>query len=259
MTCCGAPADPAAGRSGGPGRTAPPGVGPAPAPVDRGRHRARLPAQGRRDVGTRTVGLADDEALVAALRWALGRAERDRYLRRGRPSGRSGGPRRPDRGNAPPAPRPRSEVETAVTEGGPASVLRAQAAHAVLFLAGSDGLGRVGDVVLGGVVRGLAGHVDVRVVVVLAGYGASAPRGDHAPVIVADAGPAGCHGAWRFAGQPRPAPRRAARGRPVVGDDPVDRALVDRARGAEFLVLGVDHSWFHHRAAPGWCGTRRAP
>lgn len=146
---------------------------------------------------------------------------------------------------------PDLEVETVTTEGGPAPVLRSQAVGAALVAVGGDGPGRFGDLLLGGAVRGLVGHVDVPVVVVPVGYDASAPRGDHAPVLVGDDGTAGCTGAWRFAAdraQRRGAPLVAVR---VVGDDHVDRVLVDRARGAEVLVLGVDDTWFRHRTAPG--------
>lgn len=146
---------------------------------------------------------------------------------------------------------PELEVETAVVEGGAAQVLRAEAAHAALVVVGSDGLGRVGDLLLGGVVRGLAGHVDVPLVVVPVAYDPSAPRGDHAPVLVGDDGTPGCEGAWCFA-----ADRAQRRGAPLVAvrvaSDHVDRALLDRARGAEVLVLGVPDAWFHHHhTTPG--------
>ena len=138
-----------------------------------------------------------------------------------------------------------------MVEGRAAQVLRAEAAHAALVVVGSDGLGRVGDLLLGGVVRGLAGHVDVPLVVVPAAYDPFAPRGDHAPVLVGDDGTPGCEGAWRFA-----ADRAQRRGAPLVAvrvaSDHVDRALLDRARGAEVLVLGVADAWFHHHhTTPG--------
>jgi nucleotide-binding universal stress UspA family protein len=142
-------------------------------------------------------------------------------------------------------------VETRVVQGGPVPVLRRQAREAELVVVGSDGLGRVGDRLLGGVVRGLAGHIDVPLVVVPVDYDPFAPHGDHAPVVVGDDGTAGCEGAWRYAAdhaQRRGAALVAVR---VTGGDHVDRALVDRARGAEMLVLGVDDAWFHHRATPG--------
>lgn len=146
---------------------------------------------------------------------------------------------------------PELEVETAVVEGGVVGVLHAEAAHAALLVVGSDGLGRIGDLLLGGVVRRLAGHVDVPLVVVTADYDPFAPRGDHAPVLVGDDGTPGCSGAWRFA-----ADRSERRGAPLVAvrvaAEHVDRALLDRARGAEVLVLGVAGAWFHHhRATPG--------
>jgi hypothetical protein len=70
-------------------------------------------------------------------------------------------------------------------------------------------------------------------------------------VVVGDDGTAGCAGAWRFAAdraQRRGAALLAVR---VATDVHVDRALVDRARGAEVLVLGVDDAWFHHRTTRG--------
>ncbi|MFC5139827.1 universal stress protein [Actinomycetospora rhizophila] len=142
-------------------------------------------------------------------------------------------------------------IETRVVRGGPVPVLRQQAREAELVVVGSDGLGRVGDRLLGGVVRGLAGHIDVPLAVVPVDYDPLAPHGDHAPVVVGDDGTAGCEGAWRYA-----ADHAHRRGAPVVavrvtGGDHVDRALGDRARGAELLVLGVDDAWFHHRATPG--------
>lgn len=146
---------------------------------------------------------------------------------------------------------PDLEITTAVVEGGPAPVLRAEATEAALLVVGSDGLGHFGDLLLGGVVRGLVGHVDTPVVVVPRGYDPSAPRGDHAPVLVGDDGTAGCEGAWRFAAdraQRRGAPLVAVR---VVADGHADRALVDRARGAEVVVLGVDDTWFRHHMTPG--------
>jgi nucleotide-binding universal stress UspA family protein len=146
---------------------------------------------------------------------------------------------------------PELEVETAVVEGGVVRVLHAEAAHAALLVVGSEGLGRIGDLLLGGVVRRLAGHVDVPLVVVTADYDPFAPRGDHAPVLVGDDGTPGCSGAWRFA-----ADRAQRRGAPLVAvrvsGEHVDRALLDRARGAEVLVLGVTGAWFHHHhATPG--------
>ncbi|GAA4731365.1 universal stress protein [Actinomycetospora chibensis] len=154
---------------------------------------------------------------------------------------------------------PELEVETAVIGGGAAQVLREEAAHAALVVVGSDGLGRVGDLLLGGVVRGLAGHVDVPLVVVPVGYDPSAPRGDHAPVLVGDDGTPGCEGAWRFA-----ADRAQRRGAPLVAvrvaSDHVDRALLDRARGAEVLVLGVADAWFHHHhTTPGVVRSSACP
>lgn len=145
---------------------------------------------------------------------------------------------------------PGLEVEATTIRGGPVPVLRDQARRAELVVVGSDGLGPVGDRLIGGVVRGLAGHVDVPLVVVPAGYDPAAPHGDHAPVLVGDDGTAGCTGAWRFA-----ADRAARRGTAmaavrVTGGHHVDRALLDRARGAEVLVLGVDDGWFHHHATP---------
>lgn len=146
---------------------------------------------------------------------------------------------------------PDLEIETAVVEGGPAPVLRAQAAHAAMVVVGSDSLGRVGDLLLGGVVRGLLGHVDAPVAVVPAGYDPTTTAKDHPPVLVGDDGTPGCTGAWRFA-----ADRAHRRGVPLVAvrvaaREQVDQALVDRARGADVLVLGVADSWFHHRAASG--------
>lgn len=146
---------------------------------------------------------------------------------------------------------PDLEIETAVQEGGPAPVLRGQAAHAAMVVVGSDGLGRVGDLLLGGVVRGLLGHVDAPVVVVPVGYDPTVSAEDHPPVLVWDDGTPGCTGAWRFA-----ADRAHRRGVPLVAvrvgtEKQVDRALVERARGANALVLGVAGSWLHHRAASG--------
>ncbi|MDD7939586.1 universal stress protein [Actinomycetospora lutea] len=146
---------------------------------------------------------------------------------------------------------PDTPIETRVVRGGPVPVLRRQARDADLVVVGSDGLGRVGDRLLGGVVRGLAGHIDVPLAVVPVDYDPFAPHGDHAPVVVGDDGTPGCTGAWRYAAdhaQRRGAAMVAVR---VAGGDHVDRALVDRARGAEILVLGVDDAWFHHRATPG--------
>ncbi|PVZ06301.1 universal stress protein [Actinomycetospora cinnamomea] len=145
---------------------------------------------------------------------------------------------------------PDLEIETRVIRGSPVPVLRAQARDADLVVLGSDGLGRVGDRLLGGVVRGLTGHIDVPLVVVPVDYDPFGPHGDHAPVIVGDDGTPGCEGAWRYAAD-RAQRRGVALGAVrVVAEDHVDRALVDRARGAEVLVLGVDHAWFHHRITP---------
>jgi hypothetical protein len=91
----------------------------------------------------------------------------------------------------------------------------------------------------------------VPVAIVPADYDPFAPHGDHAPVLVADDGTPGCAGAWRFAAdraQRRGVELTAVR---VTGGDHVDRALLDRARGAECLVLGVGDGWFHHRTTPG--------
>jgi nucleotide-binding universal stress UspA family protein len=145
---------------------------------------------------------------------------------------------------------PDAAIETRVVRGGPVPVLRRQAREAELVVVGSDGLGRLGDRLLGGVVRGLAGHIDVPLAVVPADYDPFAPHGDHAPVVVGDDGTAGCAGAWRYAADHahrRGASLVAVR---VTGGDHVDRALVDRARGAELLVLGVDDGWLHHRVTP---------
>jgi nucleotide-binding universal stress UspA family protein len=146
---------------------------------------------------------------------------------------------------------PDLEVETRVIRGGPVPVLREQARQAELVVVGSDGFCRVGDRLLGGVVRALAGHVDVPVAIVPVDYDPFGPHGDHAPVLVADDGTPGCVGAWRFAAdraQRRGVEMIAVR---VTGGEHVDRALLDRARGAECLVLGVDDAWFHHRTTPG--------
>ena len=146
---------------------------------------------------------------------------------------------------------PALEVTCSVVEGAPVPVLRARARQAAMVVVGSDGRGRLGELLLGTVVHGLVGHVDVPVAVVPADVDPAAPRGDHAPVLLGDDGTPGCTGAWSFAAdraQRRSAPLVVVR---VSEGGPVDQALVDRSRGAEVLVLGVADPWFHHRSAPG--------
>ncbi|MHC1557813.1 universal stress protein [Actinomycetospora sp. C-140] len=146
---------------------------------------------------------------------------------------------------------PDLEITRSAADGGPVPVLRSHLEHAEMVVVGSDGYGRLGDLLLGGVARGLVGRVDVPVAVVPADFDPVAPHGDHAPVLLGDDGTPGCAGAWRFAedrARRRGAPLVAVR---VAADGPVDRALVDRARGADVLVLGVADPWFHHSAAPG--------
>ena len=164
-------------------------------------------------------------------------------------------------------------VESTVVEGPVIGVLRARAGTAGLLVLGSDGLGPVTDLVLGGVARGLCGHVPVPVFVVPENCDPQVRARDagHAPVVVGDDGTPGSSGALRFAvrrardresplvvvraGDPWEYPREGlvpAPGSPpveiVVARERADRVLADRSREAELVVLGVgEHGWRHHR------------
>ncbi|MDD7939138.1 universal stress protein [Actinomycetospora lutea] len=178
-------------------------------------------------------------------------------------------------------------VEEAVVEGDVIGVLRAQAPAASVLVVGTDGFGLIGELTLGGVARGLVGHVDVPVAVVPSTSTATstATRGD--VVVVGDDGTAGCRGALRFAAQ-----RAAARGAPLVvvragpdarllsdvlpdvgparpatlqvvlAEDRADRVLADQARDAGLVVLGVgEHGWRHprHSTRRGLAAHARCP
>ncbi|MHC1557792.1 universal stress protein [Actinomycetospora sp. C-140] len=159
-------------------------------------------------------------------------------------------------------------VDETLIESGPIGVLRAQARTAAAIVIGTDRFGLAGELLMGGIARGLVGHVDVPVVVV--------PGDDDAPldgraVVVGDDGTPGSRGALRFAAD-RAARRRTplvvvragrdartvseeppelgADGPPavhvVVAEDRVDRVLADQARDAELVVLGVGaHGRWH--------------
>lgn len=170
---------------------------------------------------------------------------------------------------------PELPVDEDVVESDPVGVLRAQARVASLIVIGSDGFGLLGELAVGGIARGLVGHVDVPVVVVPRGAVARERAGEPGGVVVGDDGTTGARGALRFA-----AHRAAVRGAPLVvvragadarllpeeipelgGDRPssvrvvlaedrADRVLADQADDAELVVLGV--------AAPGWRQHRHA-
>ncbi|GAA4916877.1 nucleotide-binding universal stress UspA family protein [Actinomycetospora succinea] len=173
-------------------------------------------------------------------------------------------------------------VEESVVEGDVVAVLRAQAASASLLVVGSDGFGLIGELALGGVARGLAGHVEVPVVVVPP---ETAGRGD--VVVVGDDGTPGCRGALRFAARraaERAVPLVVVRAGPdarllpddlpelgdarpstlqvVLAEDRADRVLADQARAAELVVLGVgEHGWRHprHSTRRGLVGHVQCP
>ena len=129
---------------------------------------------------------------------------------------------------------PELAVSAAVVEGGPVPVLRDEAVGASLVVVGSDGLGYVLDLLLGGVARGLAGHLEIPVVVVPSGY---TPSGAGA-VIIGDDGTLGSAAARHYAA--RRAERRGAHLATVtVTGERADRVLVDRSQAAEVVVLGV--------------------
>jgi nucleotide-binding universal stress UspA family protein len=175
-------------------------------------------------------------------------------------------------------------VEESVVEGEVVGVLRAQARGAAVLVVGTDGFGLIGELALGGVARGLVGHVDVPVAVV-----PSTTRGTGGGdvVVVGDDGTAGCRGALRYAAQ-----RAAARGVPLVvvragpdarllsedlpdlgavrpstlqvvlAEDRADRVLADQAREAGLVVLGVgQHGWRHprHSTRRGLAAHARCP
>lgn len=165
------------------------------------------------------------------------------------------------------------EVDTAVVAGPVVGVLRVRARRATMLVLGSDGLGPVTDLVLGGIARGVCGHVPVPVVVVpeRCDTEVRSREDGRAPVVVGDDGTPGSSRALRFA-----VDRAAARDAPLVvvraGDPPgvpgeslvagvdgrpveivvarerADRVLADRSADAEMVVIGVgDHGWWHHR------------
>ncbi|GLZ49642.1 hypothetical protein Acsp06_58270 [Actinomycetospora sp. NBRC 106375] len=165
-------------------------------------------------------------------------------------------------------------VDETLIESGPVGVLRAQARTAAAIVIGTDRFGLAGELLMGGIARGLAGHVDVPVVVV--------PGDDHGDdglldgtggrgVVVGDDGTPGSRGALRFA-----ADRAARRGTPlvvvragrdartvseelpelgadrpsavhvVVAEERADRVLADQSHDAELVVLGVGpHGRWH--------------
>ncbi|HEY2191349.1 MAG TPA: universal stress protein [Actinomycetospora sp.] len=170
-------------------------------------------------------------------------------------------------------------VGSVVVQGPTIGVLRARARTADLLVLGSDGLGPVTDLVLGGIARGVCGHVPGPVVVVPEGCDpAVRTRGDgHAAVVVGDDGTPGSYRALGFAAE-----RARARSAPLVvvrcgdpwdvphddlvltdGGPPAeivvarelpDRVLAQRSVDAEMVVLGVgDHGWWHprRRTRPG--------
>jgi nucleotide-binding universal stress UspA family protein len=161
-------------------------------------------------------------------------------------------------------------VEETVVEGDVIGVLRARSRGAAMLVVGTDGFGLIGEMALGGVARGLVGHVDVPVAVVPS---SSTGTGGGDVVVVGDDGTPGCRGALRYAAQ-----RAAARGVPLVvvragpdarllsedlpdlgavrpstlqvvlAEDRADRVLADQARDAGLVVLGVgQHGWRHPR------------
>lgn len=164
-------------------------------------------------------------------------------------------------------------VDTLLIQGGPVPVLRARGHHADLLVLGSDGLGPVTDLVLGGIARAVAGHVPVPVVVVPQRCDPDVRRraGGYAPVVVGDDGTPGSHRALRFAvdrargrgapvvvvraGVPREDPHEGLVAGPdgppseiVVARERADRTLAERSEGAEMVVVGVgEHGWWHHR------------
>lgn len=180
---------------------------------------------------------------------------------------------------------PGLSVDTVLVEGDPVEVLAAQARTASLVVVGSDGLGRFADLVLGGTVRGLCGHVPVLVVVPTVCDPAVRERADgRAPVVVGDDGTDGSASALRWAARRARQrgvglvvvragdPRSLSTDLPDLGfDEPVpgpvpevvvveeraDRALVEQGRDAELVVLGVGedegrrHRHRHHRTRPG--------
>jgi nucleotide-binding universal stress UspA family protein len=166
-------------------------------------------------------------------------------------------------------------VSEDVIESGAVAVLRAQAHTASLVVIGNDGLGHLADLVFSGVARGLAGHIDVPLVVVPQACDPEVRgRADgRAPVVVGDDGSSGARAALAFAAA-RAAERDAAlvvvragpdarllsedaptigADRPpavrvVIAEERADRVLADQARDAQLVVLGVgEHGWLRHR------------
>ncbi|PVZ06323.1 universal stress protein [Actinomycetospora cinnamomea] len=155
------------------------------------------------------------------------------------------------------------------------AVLRAQARTASLVVVGNDGLGRLADLAVGGIARGLAGRIDVPLVVVPQGCdpGARDRAGGRAPVVVGDDGTPGSRGALVFAASraarrgvplvivragpdarplpedaPELGPDRPPAVRVVIAEERADRVLAEQAREAELVVLGVgEHGWLRHR------------
>ncbi|HSK60409.1 MAG TPA: universal stress protein [Actinomycetospora sp.] len=180
-------------------------------------------------------------------------------------------------------------VSEDVVESDPVGVLRAQARTASTVVVGSDGFGRLGDLVLGGIARGLAGRVDVPVVIVPRDCDPQARerRGGFAPVVVGDDGTPGSLAALRFAAAraaarhaplvivrattaarrlsedvPELGSTRPATVRVVLAEARADRVLADQARDAELVVLGVGrHGWAHHhpRTRPDLVLRARCP
>lgn len=168
---------------------------------------------------------------------------------------------------------PGLDVGTEIVSGPVVGVLRARARRATMLVLGSDGLGPVTDLVLGGIARGVCGHVPVPVVVVpeRCDTDVRTRDGGRAPVVVGDDGTPGSYRALRFAvdraatrdvplvvvraGDPPGIPGEGlvagVDGPPVeivVARDRADRVLADRAQDAEMVVIGVgDHGWWHPR------------
>lgn len=164
-------------------------------------------------------------------------------------------------------------VDSVVYEGSAIGVLRGVARTAELLVLGSDGLGPVADLVLGGIARGVCGHVATPVVIVpdSSDPQVRARAAGRAPVVVGDDGTPGSARALCFAvarardrgaplvvvraGDPETVPHErlvAGADGPaleiVVARERADRALAERAAEAELVVLGIgEHGWWHPR------------
>ncbi|PVZ06818.1 universal stress protein [Actinomycetospora cinnamomea] len=166
-------------------------------------------------------------------------------------------------------------VDQQVIEREPVQLLRTQGRTASLLVIGSHGFGPLGERVLGGVARGLAGHVDVPLVVVAPACAQRTPADARGAVVVGDDGTAGARGALHFAAHRAAARRvplvvvRAGRearllpdevpgvgpGHPpavhvVIAEDRADRVLAEQSRDAELVVLGVEEDGPLHGRRP---------